>query len=117
MATNVRGRSDFTETAAIHAALRTALKQKLYAGDDRVRKAAEQLVTALESERTIYGRQLKMLTLMQKGAGIEAMQRRLRCSRRTIFRYLNHLEEAGVDITLEKQRYHVAGTLMKTLLT
>jgi biotin operon repressor len=116
MAANVRDRSDFTETLAIHAALRAGLKKRLYASDRRVRKTAEKLVDALESEKTIYGRQLKMLTLMQKGATIDAMRRRLRCSRRTIFRYLNHLESAGVDISLEGQRYRVSGKLFKSLL-
>lgn len=116
MPANVRNRSDFTETVAIHAALRTALKQKLFAGDDRVRKSAQRLVAALESERTIYGRQLKMLGLMHKGASIDAMRRRLRCSRRTIFRYLNHLESAGVDISLEAQQYRVTSRLMNNLL-
>ena len=116
MPTNVRDRSDFTETLAIHAALQAALKQKLFAGDDRVRRSAERLVTALESERTIYGRQLKMLGLMQTGATIDAMRRRLRCSRRTIFRYLNHLEAAGIDVSLEERHYHVTGRLMKNLL-
>ena len=116
MPANVRNRSDFTETLAIHTALRTALKRKLFGGDDRVRKSAERLVAALESERTIYGRQLKMLGLMQKGASIDAMRRRLRCSRRTIFRYLNHLESAGVDISLEGQQYRVTSRLMNNLL-
>ena len=116
MPTNVTNRSDFTETLAIHAALRAALRQRLLAGDDRVRRTAEKLAAALESERTIYGRQLKMLTLMQKGASIDTMRRRLRCSRRTIFRYLNDLESAGVHVSLENQRYHVSGKLFKSLL-
>ncbi len=116
MPAKLGNRSDFTETLAIHASLRAAIKQKLFAGDDRVRKSADKLVVALESERTIYGRQLKMLGLMQKGATIEAMRRRMRCSRRTVFRYLNHLEEAGVNISLEGRRYHVASKLVKNLL-
>ncbi|MFB3043963.1 MAG: helix-turn-helix domain-containing protein [Acidimicrobiia bacterium] len=34
-----------------------------------------------------------MIRLMEKGASIEALGRKLRCSRRTVFRYLNHLED------------------------
>jgi len=116
MPTNVKHRSDFTETLAIHAALRAAMKQRLFAADDRVRKSAQKLVAALEGERTIYGRQLKMLALMHKGATIDTMRRRLRCSRRTIFRYLNHLENAGLSLSLEGQVYHVTGSLVKHLL-
>jgi len=116
MPTNMKNRSDFTETLAVHAALRLAVKQKLFAKDERVRKSADKLLSALESERTTYGRQLKMLSLMQNGASIETMRRKLRCSRRTIFRYLNHLEAAGVEITLQGQKYSVSGTLVKSLL-
>ncbi len=116
MPTNVRNRSDFTETLAVHAALKLAIKNKLFTKDDRVRKSADKLLAALESERTTYGRQLKMLALMKNGAGIEAMRRKLRCSRRTIFRYLNHLESAGVEISLEGTQYKVSGALLQSLL-
>jgi len=115
MATNMKNRSDFTATFAVHAALRLALKQKLFAKDARLRKTAARLVADLESDRTIYGRQLRMLSLMQAGASIDRMRRKLRCSRRTVFRYLNHLEAAGVKITLEGQEYRVSSKLLKTL--
>jgi biotin operon repressor len=115
MADNMKNRSDFTATFATHAALRLAIKQRLFVKDARLRKTADRLVADLESDRTIYGRQLKMLSLMQTGATIDAMRRKLRCSRRTIFRYLNHLEDAGVDISLQGQKYRVSGALLKTL--
>jgi biotin operon repressor len=100
----------------VHAALKLAIKQKLFAKDETVRKGAEKLLAAFESERTTYGRQLRMLTLMKDGASIETMQRKLRCSRRTIFRYLNHLEEAGVEVSLEGQLYRVSSSLVRSLL-
>lgn len=115
MAKNMKNRSDFTATFAVHAALRLAMKQRLFAKDARLGKTAERLVADLESDRTIYGRQLKMLTLMESGATADAMRRKLRCSRRTVFRYLNHLEEAGVDISLEEQKYRVSTRLLDTL--
>lgn len=115
MAANLRNKSDFTETFAVHAALRQALKGNIFGKDPKVRGAAQKLVRSLESERSIYGRQLKMIQLMQKGATIEKMRRQLRCSRRTLFRYLNHLEAAGIDITLEGRRYTVAAGLLKLL--
>jgi biotin operon repressor len=115
MAANLRNKSDFTETVAVHAALRQALKSRMFKGDPKVQSAAQKLVKSLESERSIYGRQLKMIQLMQKGATIEKMGRQLRCSRRTLFRYLNHLESAGIDITLEGREYKVAPNLLKLL--
>ncbi|MCP4247099.1 MAG: HTH domain-containing protein [bacterium] len=116
MPANITDRCEFTETLAIHTALRAALKQKLFGVDPHIRKTAEKLVSGFESERTIYGRQLKMLGLMRQGATIDAIRRKLSCSRRTVFRYLNHLESAGVDITLEDGVYRVTGKLVANLL-
>ena len=115
MAKNMKTRSDFTATFAVHAALRLAMKHKLFAKDARLRKTAERLMADLESDRTIYGRQLRMVKLMQPGATVETMRRKLRCSRRTVFHYLNNLEAAGVDITLDGQAYRVSGNLLKML--
>jgi len=115
MPTSISNRADFTQTLAIHAALRLAVKRKLFADQPHVRRAAQKLLAALEGDRTTYGRQIKMLDLMQSGATIDAMRRKLRCSRRTVFRYLNQLETAGVDLTLEGQTYRVSRALLKSL--
>lgn len=115
MASNPRNKSDFTETVAIHAALRQALKRSLFKKDARVQRAARRLIQSLESERTIYGRQLKMIQLMQGGATIETMGKRLRCSRRTLFRYLNHLQAAGIEIWQEGRDYKVTPNLLNLI--
>ena len=115
MAANVKNRSDFTETLVVHAALRLAAKQRIFAKDARLHKAAQRMMGELEGDRTIYGRQLRMLELMRRGVDIDTLRRKLRCSRRTIFRYLNHLEAAGVDIQLEGQQYRVSGKLLQAL--
>ncbi|MCO6439151.1 MAG: HTH domain-containing protein [Phycisphaerae bacterium] len=115
MAGQLSARSDFTETFAIHVALRSTLKSKQYDGNAAVRKAAESLCKELESERSIYGRQLKMINLMEKGTTIEELGKKLRCSRRTVFRYLNNLEDAGVSITLEDGKYVVDKSVVKML--
>jgi biotin operon repressor len=115
MASNPRNKSDFTETLAIHAALRQTLKSPLFRKDARVLRAARRVIQSLESERSIYGRQLKMIQLMQAGATIETMGKRLRCSRRTLFRYLNHLQAAGIEIWQEGRQYKVAPDLLKLI--
>jgi hypothetical protein len=107
MSTQLSARSDFTETFAIHLALKAALKAKKYEKNAAVKKAAARLCKELESEKSIYGRQLKMISLMAKGATIAELGRKLRCSRRTAFRYLNYLEEAGISVKLEGSKYHV----------
>lgn len=107
MAAQALTRSEFKETYAVHAALRAALKSKLYAKDATVQKAAEKLLKYLEGDKSIYGRQCAMIRLMQKGATIAQLKKGLNSSRRTIFRYFLDLEQAGVDITLEGATYNV----------
>lgn len=115
MASQLSTKSDFTETFAIHVALKHALKAKHYDKTPAVRKAAEVLCTDLQGEKSIYGRQLKMIALMEGGATIGGLGRKLKCSRRTVFRYLNHLEDAGVSINLESGKYRVDKNVARML--
>lgn len=105
-------RSDFKETYAVHAAVRAALRSGLYAKDPAAKKAAEKLVKYLEGEKSIYGRQCRMIRLMQKGATIGQLRKGLRCSRRTVFRYFLDLETADIDITLTGTTYSVSKGLL-----
>lgn len=107
MAGQLSATSDFTETLAVHAALKSALKGKVLDKNAAVRKAAASLCHELEGERSIYGRQLRMLDLMEKGTTLAELGKKLRCSRRTVFRYLNQLEEAGIPIKLDGAKYYV----------
>ena len=115
MSTQLSARSDFTETLAIHVALKAAVKSKQYEKHVAVKKAAMKLCKELEGEKSIYGRQLKMISLMEKGASIAELGRRLRCSRRTAFRYLNYLEDAGISVTLEGGKYRVDRSVARML--
>ncbi len=115
MAVQVLRGSDFKETYAVHAALRAALKSKLFTKDAGAQKAAEKLLKHLESDKSIYGRQCKMLRLMEKSATIAQLRKGLGSSRRTVFRYFLDLEEAGIDIKLDGSTYSVAKGMMKLL--
>jgi len=115
MATQLGTRSDFVETLAIHVALKQAIKAKQYDKNPSVKKAAEDLCKELESPKSIYGRQLQMINLMEKGATIADLGRKLRCSRRTAFRYLNHLEDAGIDIKLDDGKYIVDKAVLRLM--
>jgi len=115
MASQLSTKSDFTETFAIHVALKAALKSKQYAKNGAVRKAADRLASELQGEKSIYGRQIKMIGLMEKGVSLAELGRKLRCSRRTVFRYLNHLEHAGISIALDNNKYRVDRSVTKML--
>jgi len=48
-----------------------------------------------------------LMPMLKKGANIAQMVKSSGTSRRTIFRYLNHLEEAGMDITIVDGVYRI----------
>lgn len=112
MAAHALTRSDFKETYAVHAALRRALKANLFGKDPTARKAAQRILKKLESDKTIYGRQCKMIKLMEKGATLVQLCKGLKSSRRTIFRYFVDLEDAGIEVKLDGSVYRVAKGLL-----
>lgn len=107
MAGQLTARSEFAETLAIYLGVKTALKAGRYGKQDAVRSAAEKVAKDLSSEKSVFGMQLKMIGMLEKGASIDDLAKRIRSSRRTVFRYLNSLEQAGVGITLEDGKYQV----------
>ncbi len=113
MASQLSAQSDFVQTFAVHLAIKAALKSKQFRNHASVRQAAEKLCRTLEGEKSIYGRQLRMIQMMEKGATLPDMGKKLHCSRRTIFRYLNHLDDAGVSIRLQGTKYHVDKAVAK----
>jgi len=55
-----------------------------------------------------YGVPFEMVSLLRKeSVSIVDLSRRLKMSRRTVFRYLVALEEMGCDVELNAQGYHI----------
>lgn len=115
MSSQLNIQSDFRETFAIHIALKSALKAKKFSKLASVHKAADTLCKDLGSERSVYGRQLKMIGMLEKGATMADLHKKLKCSRRTIYRYLNEFEDAGLDIKLANEKYSVDKTVSQML--
>lgn len=107
MPSNGRPVSDFVRTRAIYASLEHALTTKLFSRRPALKKAAENTLREMQHVGSIFGRQMRMIEAMRKGASIEELGRKLRASRRTIFRYLSDLHDAGITISLKDGRYHV----------
>lgn len=113
MPINVRASSDFAEVYAVHTALKSALKQNILSDFPQAKRAALGLVKEFESASSAYGRQLKMAQQLQRGATLDDLASKLRSSRRTIFRYLNTLEQAGVKIELSGETYKATAGVPK----
>jgi len=67
----------------------------------RHKKAAASLLKSMKSTKSVSGRHQQLQNMLRKGATVPEMIRATNSSRRTIFRYLNHFEDAGMDISLE----------------
>ena len=107
MASKLDLRTGFAQSFAIHVALKAAQRTNAYKGNSLAGSAAKEVRKKLEAPKSVYGRQLAMIAMMASGVTIKQISRQLRCSRRTAFRYLNNLEDAGVTISLAYGKYRV----------
>ncbi len=101
--------TSFAETQVVLRALDFALAKGGFGGNASQKKTAVALVKKLKSNRSVGGRHLKLVGMIKKGATIDEMIKVAGSSRRTVFRYLNHLEEAGFNITLADGKYKITG--------
>lgn len=97
----------FEETRAIVTALEFALKKGAFGQDSSQKKVAARILKAMKSEDTPSGRQQQVVQALRKGATIGQMMKAIGASRRTVFRYLNHFEEAGLEIELDGSEYRL----------
>jgi predicted DNA-binding transcriptional regulator YafY len=93
----------------------TIIGSLLHDKTPEARQLAKMMLT-----KTKHGRQVRMLRLInERSPSIVQMQKVTNMSRRTIFRYLNSLEEYGVRLDLDDQfRYnlvHMPAALRRVL--
>lgn len=68
---------------------------------------SQTLLKNMRSNKSVSGRHQHIATLLKKGTTIDHMIKSVGASRRTIFRYLNHFEEAGYNINIESGQYRI----------
>ncbi len=69
------------------------------------KKAASSLIKSMNGRESVSGRHQQLHSLLERGATLQEMIAATDSSRRTIFRYLNQFEEAGLTITLLDRTY------------
>lgn len=99
--------SSFLESETILRALEFANSKGAF-GNAQQKKTANTLIRRMKSNQSLSGRHQQLRELLQRGASIEEMIKALGASRRTVFRYLNHFEEAGISIVLDNGKYRMA---------
>jgi hypothetical protein len=99
--------SSFIETETILQALEFANSRGAFSQKPKQKRTAGELIKRMKSNQSLSGRHQQLRELLRKGATIEEMIKSIRASRRTVFRYLNHFEEAGLTIVLEDGKYRL----------
>ena len=97
--------TSFLETQTILRALEFALAKGGFGANAKQKKAAGALIKSMKSTRSVSGRHQQLIAMLKKGATLAQMMKATGSSRRTIFRYLNHFEDAGLDIVLANGKY------------
>lgn len=101
--------TSFLESQTILRALEFALAKGAFREHPMQKKTATALVRTMKSTRSVSGRHQQLTTMLKKGASIDELIGATGSSRRTIFRYLNHLEAAGVNLSLANGQYRLKG--------
>jgi len=99
--------TSFLQTQTILRALEFTLAKKGFGKSAAQKNAAETLIKKMKSNKTVSGRHQQLRTILKRGATIDQMIKGTGSSRRTIFRYLNQFEEAGIDIAIIDGKYRL----------
>ncbi len=97
--------SGFLQTQTILRGLEFALAKGAYADNSVQKRTAAALIKEMRGNKSVGGRLQVLTSILKKGATVEEMVKATGSSRRTVFRYLNNFEEAGLNIQLEGGKY------------
>ena len=100
--------TSYLQTQTIVKALEFTLNKGGFGKNTREKQTAAGLIRDMRSTSSVSGRHQQLERMLRKGASIEQMMKATRSSRRTIFRYLNHFEEAGLSLVLSQGRYQLS---------
>lgn len=100
--------TSFLQTQAILKALEFTSAKGGFGTNAQMKKTAQGLIKTMKSNQSVSGRHQQLTNMLRRGTTIEEMIKSTGASRRTVFRYLNHFEEAGMDLKLEGGRYKLS---------
>ena len=99
--------TSFVQTQTIIHALEFAISKGGFGRNQQQKRTAAALIKNMKSNTSVSGRHQQLVALLKKGVTLEGMMKAASASRRTIFRYLNHFEDAGIDIVIDNGRYRL----------
>ncbi len=100
-------KTSFLQTQTILQALEFTIAKGGFSHNARQKKTAAALIKDMKSTGSVSGRHQQLREMLKKGATLGQMIRATGSSRRTVFRYLNQFEDAGITIILAEGRYRL----------
>ena len=100
-------KTSFLQTQTILQALEFTIAKGGFGPNARQKKTAAALIKDMKSTGSVSGRHQQLREMLKKGATLDQMIRATGSSRRTVFRYLNQFEDAGIRIILAEGRYRL----------
>ncbi len=100
--------TSYVQTQTIIRALEFTLAKNGFGKDTQHNTTAQSLLKSMNSNKSVSGRHQQIATLLKKGSSVSQMMKSVGASRRTIFRYLNHFEDAGFSINIDNGKYQIA---------
>lgn len=97
--------TSYLQTQTILRALEFATSKGGFGTNARQKKTAAGLIRDMKSNESVSGRHQQLTAMLRRGASIAEMIKATGASRRTIFRYLNHFEDAGLAISIADGKY------------
>ena len=97
--------TSYLQTQTILRSLEFAISKGGFGKNTHQKKTALALIKNMKSNESVSGRHQQLTAMLRKGASIAEMMKAARASRRTIFRYLNHFEDAGLYISITDGKY------------
>ena len=97
--------TSYLQTQTILRALEFATSKGGFGTNTHQRKTALALIKDMKSNESVSGRHQQLSAMLRRGASIAEMMKAADASRRTIFRYLNHFEDAGLNISITDGKY------------
>jgi len=107
----------FASNWVLYASLRHAQKGRLFGGQKPFQASLIKTLKAVSAPRSSFGRQLRLLqALRKKPQSTQALCRMLKVSRRTLFRDLATVRNAGIEIESDGQCFELSPKQLRSTL-
>lgn len=107
----------FANNWVMYASLKQAQKARLFRGQKSFLSSLNKNLNAISAPKTSFGRQLRLLqALRRKKQSTPALCRMLKVSRRTLFRDLATVRNAGIEVESDGEYFTLSARQLRSTL-